>query len=100
MNMKSQGTTTRTIKAVAGPLARLARLAGENAKEQVSEIEEDFRKGNVQPSLIVAKVEEMKRQLTDRSEGQLAAYVDTQECLDRLNELLRILRIRETEHMK
>ena len=98
--MKSRGATSRTIKAVAGPLARLARLAGENVEQEVASIEEDFHKGNVQQSYIVAKIEEAKKQLKDQSQRRLVAYLDVQQCLARLDRLLKISRDRQKENMK
>ncbi|XP_043276109.1 alanine--tRNA ligase, mitochondrial isoform X2 [Venturia canescens] len=100
LSMKSQGTTSRTIKAVAGPLARLARLAGENAKQEVVEIEEALQKGHMQPNIVAQRIDETKRRFKNRSENKLMSYLATEECIEKLNDLLKILHTRESENMK
>lgn len=100
LKVKSEGTGSRSIKAVAGPLARLTRQAGENLKQRIAQLEEDLSSGNAQFNLLDKRVQEIKHQLIDKTDRILLPYLVKHECLSRLETLARTSRSQERSVMK
>ncbi|XP_046617355.1 alanine--tRNA ligase, mitochondrial isoform X1 [Neodiprion virginianus] len=100
LKVKSLGTGSQSIRAIAGPIARLARQAGENVKQQIILLEEDINTGNAQFNLLDTRVQDIKRQLMDRTERIPLPYSIKHECVSRLEMLARNSKSQERSAMK
>ncbi|XP_012275682.1 alanine--tRNA ligase, mitochondrial isoform X2 [Orussus abietinus] len=95
LDSKSKGTGRRAIKAVAGPFARLARLAGDNVKAKVDGLEKEFEAGNIQHNVMQARIHDLKRQiasLNSTMDNVIIPYSVKQECLNHLYNLQKSLK--------
>lgn len=100
LKVKSEGTGSRSIKAVAGPLARLARQAGENARNKIANLEEDLKSGYAQYNLLDTRVQEIKRLLMENTERIPLPYSVRQECVSRLEALAKTSKTQERSIIK
>lgn len=89
LRLKSEGSGSRSVKAVAGPLARLARQAGDDLIQKITQLEEDIGSGQTQYNLLDTRVQEIKRQLVDNTDRILLPYIVKQRCIARLETMAR-----------
>lgn len=100
--MKSQGNHGVAFKAVTGPVAHLTRLAGDNLKERITNIEDEFVKTDNSISLkeLEAKVIIEKRDLIDKKKRIKYPHVVAQESLERLEILSKNIRLKEKKRTR
>ncbi|XP_015593600.1 alanine--tRNA ligase, mitochondrial [Cephus cinctus] len=92
-SVKAEGSSSRTIKAAVGPLARLARLAAENVREKVSQLEKEYQKSATKSNILNAKIFDMNNRLKGKGDKILVPYLTVQECLARLNNLSQAIKL-------
>ncbi|XP_012266707.2 alanine--tRNA ligase, mitochondrial [Athalia rosae] len=95
VKLKSEGTGCRSIKAVAGPLARLTRQAGENLRQKIIQLEIDLKFEQGQFNILDTRVQGIKRQLMDNTDRILLPYSIKHECLARLQTLTKTTKSQE-----
>lgn len=94
VNVKSLGKASVCIKAVAGPTARLARNAGTEIKERLSELEQELKIGEINTKIIELKLKKERRKLTEHKYRTRYRYVEAQIYLKKVDELLKIAKIK------
>jgi alanyl-tRNA synthetase len=93
INMKCRGSLSVSLKAVTGSLAQLTRLAGDNLKDRISKLETNFKTGNVALKELEYKIHGEKCELLDKKKR--FPYVTVQESLEKLEILLKNIKIQE-----
>lgn len=86
-----------SIKAIAGPVARLARLAGDNLKDRIINIEKDFNTNRRSLRELYSRINNEKNELIDRKKRLKFPYVTVQQSLEKLEVLLKNVKVIERE---
>lgn len=92
--LKSQGAVSVNIQAAAGPLMRLAKIAGKNLKNRVENLEEDFKTNITLCDELDSEIHDIQRNLMEKGDKILISYVDYRECQSRLSNLSRAILLR------
>ncbi|XP_016840617.1 alanine--tRNA ligase, mitochondrial [Nasonia vitripennis] len=96
-SLKSLGSVSMSLKAITGPAARLARLAGDNLKDRILNIENDLKAGNATLKELEFRVNSEKQELLDKKKRTRFPYIVVQESLEKLELLSKNIRIRDRE---
>ncbi|XP_023245739.1 alanine--tRNA ligase, mitochondrial isoform X2 [Copidosoma floridanum] len=99
-SMKSQGYNGVSFKAVVGPVAHLTRLAGDNLRERITNIENEFTAEQTSLGELESKVIMEKRDLNNKRKRIQYPYIVTQESLERLETLSKNIRIKEKKRTR
>lgn len=95
-----RGNVSISLKAVAGPIARSTRESGDNLRERISTLVNDFQTGNVSLKQLDLKVTSEKRELLDKKKKIKYPYTVVQESLEKLEILSKNIRIKERERAR
>ncbi|XP_033228068.1 alanine--tRNA ligase, mitochondrial [Belonocnema kinseyi] len=89
--LKSQGAVSVDIHAAAGPVMRLAKIAGKNLKNRVERLEEEFKAKLTLCDELDSEIHDIQRNLMEKGDKILISYVDYRECQSRLSNLARAI---------
>ena len=87
LSYSSKGAARFTIKAVTGPLATSAKLAGENLQRDVSKLEHELKTGKVTYEVFKSLSKEIENEISDGNKKMLIPYLVKEECRTKLKDL-------------